>query len=336
MNIELKSKHFLKLNDFSKEEILYLINISLYFKHIKKCNLEEQYLKNKNIVLIFEKTSTRTRCAFEIACFDQGANVTFLDSISSQIGMKESIKDTARVLSKMYDAIEYRGFEQCKIEELARYSQVPVINGLTNEFHPIQMLADLMTMIEFSDKKLEDISFAYVGDAQNNIANSLLHLGSVMGMNVRIAAPKFLWPNAKWINYCKDIGKKSGARILITQSMNKAIENVDFIYTDVWVSMGEDQNKWRERIESLKKYRVDTHIMLQTNNVDTKFMHCLPAYHNTETEIGKWVFDHFGLDGVEVCDKVFEQNSDIIFTQSENRVHTTKAVLISLLTDIKF
>lgn len=331
MNICLKNRHFLKLNDFSKEEILYLVNLAFKLKQLKKNNKESKNLKNKNIVLIFEKTSTRTRCSFEVACFDQGAGVTFLESFSSQIGVKESIKDTARVLSRIYDAIEYRGFNQSKVEELAKYSKVPVINGLTNEFHPTQMLSDLMTMMEFSDKRLEEISFAYVGDAQNNIGNSILHLGAIMGMNVKIASPRFLWPKKDWIDYCKNVAKKSGARVLITESMDDAIRNVDFIYTDVWVSMGEEKSKWDERVNNLKKYRVDSEAILTTNNHNVKLMHCLPCYHNTETEIGKWVFDKFALDGVEVSDEVFEANSNIIFTQSENRLHTIKAVLISLI-----
>ena len=294
---------------------------------------ETQYLRGKNIALIFEKTSTRTRCAFEIAARDQGAYTTYLEPSGSQIGHKESIKDTARVLGRMYDAIEYRGFSQYVVEELAKYAQVPVYNGLTDDFHPTQMLADLLTMREHCDKPLNQTSYAYLGDARFNMGNSLLIAGALMGMDVRIATPKDLMPSTKIIQKAQELAQQSGAKITLTQDAQAAVKNVDFIHTDIWVSMGEPESAWRERINLLKPYQVNANLMRAGNNPNTKFMHCLPSFHNRETKIGQWIFETFNMDGIEVTEEVFESTASIVFDQAENRMHTIKAVMVATLGD---
>ncbi|KES12947.1 Ornithine carbamoyltransferase [Snodgrassella alvi SCGC AB-598-P14] len=328
----LKQKHFLKLLDYTPAEIQTLLDLAASLKAEKKNAAEQPRLTGKNIALIFEKTSTRTRCAFEVAAHDQGAHVTYLDSSGSQIGHKESIRDTARVLGRMYDAIEYRGYGQEIVEQLAEYAGVPVINGLTNEYHPTQMLADLLTMKENSKKPLNQIAYAYVGDARYNMGNSLLVAGAKMGMDVRIGAPRAFWPNDALIEQCRSIAKQTGARITLTEDAAAAVDQADFIHTDVWVSMGEAKETWKERIEQLRPYRVDARLMAASNNPEVKFMHCLPAIHNRDTQVGQWLFDEFSLDGAEVSEEVFESVASIVFEQAENRMHTIKAVLVALLT----
>ena len=328
----LKQKHFLKLLDYTPAEIQTLLDLAASLKAEKKNAAEQPRLTGKNIALIFEKTSTRTRCAFEVAAHDQGAHVTYLDSSGSQIGHKESIRDTARVLGRMYDAIEYRGYGQEIVEQLAEYAGVPVINGLTNEYHPTQMLADLLTMKENSKKPLNQIAYAYVGDARYNMGNSLLVAGAKMGMDVRIGAPRAFWPNDALVEQCRSIAKQTGARITLTEDAAAAVDKADFIHTDVWVSMGEAKETWKERIEQLRPYRVDARLMAASNNPEVKFMHCLPAIHNRDTQVGQWLFNEFSLDGAEVSEEVFESVASIVFEQAENRMHTIKAVLVALLT----
>lgn len=328
----LKQKHFLKLLDYTPAEIQTLLDLAASLKAEKKNAAEQPRLTGKNIALIFEKTSTRTRCAFEVAAHDQGAHVTYLDSSGSQIGHKESIRDTARVLGRMYDAIEYRGYGQKIVEQLAEYAGVPVINGLTNEYHPTQMLADLLTMKENSKKPLNQIAYAYVGDARYNMGNSLLVAGAKMGMDVRIGAPRAFWPNDALVEQCRSIAKQTGARITLTEDAAAAVDQADFIHTDVWVSMGEAKETWKERIEQLRPYRVDARLMAASNNPEVKFMHCLPAIHNRATQVGQWLFNEFSLDGAEVSEEVFESVASIVFEQAENRMHTIKAVLVALLT----
>ncbi|AHN29177.1 MULTISPECIES: ornithine carbamoyltransferase [Snodgrassella] len=328
----LKQKHFLKLLDYTPAEIQTLLDLAASLKAEKKNAAEQPRLTGKNIALIFEKTSTRTRCAFEVAAHDQGAHVTYLDSSGSQIGHKESIRDTARVLGRMYDAIEYRGYGQEIVEQLAEYAGVPVINGLTNEYHPTQMLADLLTMKENSKKPLNQIAYAYVGDARYNMGNSLLVAGAKMGMDVRIGAPRAFWPNDALVEQCRSIAKQTGARITLTEDAAAAVDQADFIHTDVWVSMGEAKETWKERIEQLRPYRVDARLMAASNNPEVKFMHCLPAIHNRDTQVGQWLFNEFSLDGAEVSEEVFESVASIVFEQAENRMHTIKAVLVALLT----
>lgn len=331
--MSLKNRHFLKLLDFSPAEIVALLDLAAELKAAKKAGQEQQYLKGKNIALIFEKTSTRTRCAFEVAARDQGAGVTYLEPSGSQIGHKESIKDTARVLGRMYDGIEYRGFGQVVVEELAAYAGVPVFNGLTDEFHPTQMLADLLTMREHCAKPLNQIAYAYVGDARYNMGNSLLLAGALLGMDVRIGAPQALLPSADIIAKAQALAEQTGARILLTEDVAEAVKGVDFIHTDVWVSMGEPVEVWHERIALLKDYRVTPELMAAAQNPDVKFMHCLPAFHNRETKVGEWIYETFGLDGVEVTEEVFESPASIVFDQAENRMHTIKAVLVASLGD---
>lgn len=331
--MSLKNRHFLKLLDFSPAEIVALLDLAAELKAAKKAGQEQQYLKGKNIALIFEKTSTRTRCAFEVAARDQGAGVTYLEPSGSQIGHKESIKDTARVLGRMYDGIEYRGFGQTVVEELAAYAGVPVFNGLTDEFHPTQMLADLLTMREHCAKPLNQIAYAYVGDARYNMGNSLLLAGALLGMDVRIGAPQALLPSADIIAKAQALAEQTGARILLTEDVAEAVKGVDFIHTDVWVSMGEPVEVWHERIALLKDYRVTPELMAAAQNPDVKFMHCLPAFHNRETKVGEWIYETFGLDGVEVTEEVFESPASIVFDQAENRMHTIKAVLVASLGD---
>jgi len=329
--LNLKNRNFLKLLDYTPEEIQYLLDLAAQLKADKKAGREQQHLVGKNIALIFEKTSTRTRCSFEVAAHDQGAHVTYLGPTGSQIGVKESMKDTARVLGRMYDGIEYRGFAQTIVEELGKYAGVPVWNGLTNEFHPTQILADFLTMREHSKKPLQQISYAYLGDARYNMGNSLLVGGAKMGMDVRIVAPKALQPAAELVAECKAIAEKTGARITITDDVALGVKGCDFLYTDVWVSMGEPDEVWKERIELLKPYQVNAALMAKTGNPDCKFMHCLPAYHNLETKVGRQVFEKFGMDGVEVTEDVFESPASIVFDEAENRMHTIKAVMVATL-----
>ena len=333
MSINLKNRSFLKLLDYTPEEISYLLDLAAELKQAKKDGREVKHLTGKNIALIFEKTSTRTRCAFEVAAYDQGAHVTYLGPTGSQIGVKESMKDTARVLGRMYDGIEYRGFAQKTVEELSEYSGVPVWNGLTNEFHPTQILADFLTMKEHSGKSLREVSYAYLGDARFNMGNSLLVGGAKMGMDVRIVAPKALQPAAELVEECKRIATKTGARITVTDNVDEGVRGCDFVYTDVWVSMGEPVEVWKERIALLKPYQVNASLMERTGNPDCKFMHCLPSYHNLETQVGRDVHEKFGLDGVEVTEDVFENSSSIVFDEAENRMHTIKAVMVATLGD---
>jgi ornithine carbamoyltransferase len=327
----LQGRDFLKEADFTKAEFEYLIDLASKLKSEKKNTTEVKRLLGKNIALIFEKTSTRTRAALEVAAYDQGANVTFLDSTSSQIGHKESIADTARVLSRIYDAISYRGFDQSIVESLAHHSQVPVINALTDQWHPTQMLADFLTMKEASEKDFSEIAFAYLGDARNNMGNSLLITGALLGAKVSIVAPASLQPSLAVQNMAKDLAKNSNAQINITEDVSQGVKNVDFIHTDVWVSMGEPKAVWKERINLLKPYRVDSKTIEQTNNPNVKFMHCLPAFHDVSTKLGKEISEEFNLDGIEVTDEVFESAASIVFDQAENRMHSMKAVLVAVL-----
>jgi ornithine carbamoyltransferase len=327
----LQGRDFLKEADFTKAEFEYLIDLASKLKSEKKNTTEVKRLLGKNIALIFEKTSTRTRAALEVAAYDQGANVTFLDSTSSQIGHKESIADTARVLSRIYDAISYRGFDQSIVESLAHHSQVPVINALTDQWHPTQMLADFLTMKEASEKDFSEIAFAYLGDARNNMGNSLLITGALLGAKVSIVAPASLQPSLAVQNMAKDLAKNSNAQINITEDVSQGVKNVDFIHTDVWVSMGEPKAVWKERINLLKPYRVDSETIEQTNNPNVKFMHCLPAFHDASTKLGKEISEEFNLDGIEVTDEVFESAASIVFDQAENRMHSMKAVLVAVL-----
>lgn len=336
MAFNLTNRGLLSLIHHSPRELRYLLDLSRDLKRAKYTGTEQQHLKGKNIALIFEKSSTRTRCAFEVAAYDQGANVTYIDPSSSQIGHKESMKDTARVLGRMYHAIEYRGFSQAIVEELANFAGVPVFNGLTDEYHPTQMLADVLTMREYSDKPLHEISFAYVGDARNNMGNSLLLIGAKLGMDVRIAAPKVLWPSDSHIDSCKAIAAETGARLTLTETPQTAVDGVDFIHTDVWVSMGEAIETWAQRVDLLLPYQVNTALIKAANNPRVKFMHCLPAMHNTDTVIGKQIAEQYPVlaNGVEVSEEVFESSACIAFEQAENRVHSIKAVLVSTLADI--
>ncbi len=331
MAFNLRNRSFLKLLDFTPQEIKFLLEMSVDLKKAKYAGYEQQRLKGKNIALIFEKASTRTRCAFEVAAFDQGALVTYLGPTGSQIGKKESMKDTARVLGRMYDGIEYRGFAQTTVEELAEYSGVPVWNGLTNEFHPTQILADFQTMIEHSDKPLHQVSFCYLGDARNNMGNSLLIGAAKMGMDFRAAAPKSVQPAEELVARAREIAKETGAKITITEDVEEAVKGVDFLYTDVWVSMGEPDEVWKERIELLKPYQVNMDVIKKTGNPKVKFLHCLPAFHNRETTIGEEIYQKFGLDGMEVVEDVFESEHSVVFDQAENRLHTIKAVMVATL-----
>jgi ornithine carbamoyltransferase len=331
MAFNLRNRHFLKLLDFTQEEIRFLIDLSKNLKAAKYSGYEEQKLKGKNIALIFEKSSTRTRCAFEVAAHDQGAHVTYLGPSGSQIGHKESMKDTARVLGRMYDGIEYRGFGQEIVEELAQFAGVPVWNGLTDEFHPTQILADFMTMEESSGKNLKNISFAYLGDARNNMGNSLLIGGAKMGMDVRLVAPKSFWPTKELVAKAREIGEKSGATITLSENVEEGVKGVDFLYTDVWVSMGEPASAWEERINLMKPYQINMGVINATENENVKFMHCLPAFHNKETKVGKEIFEKYGMDGLEVTEEVFESEYSIVFDEAENRMHTIKAVMVATL-----
>ena len=336
MAFNMRNRSLLSLMHHTTRELNYLLDLSRDLKRAKYTGTERPHLKGKKIALIFEKTSTRTRCAFEVAAHDQGAHVTYIDPVSSQIGHKESMKDTARVLGRMFDAIEYRGFEQEIVEELAKFAGVPVFNGLTAEFHPTQMIADTLTMREHSDKPLHDISYAYLGDARYNMGNSLLMIGAKLGMDVRIGAPKALWPSEDFIKQCQAFAEESGARITITEDPKEAVKGVDFIHTDIWVSMGEPVEAWDERIEQLLPYQVNANMMKASGNPRVKFMHCLPAFHNSETKVGKDIAARYPnlANGVEVTEEVFESPANIAFEQAENRMHTIKAILVSALADI--
>ena len=331
MPVNLRNRSFVKLLDFTPEEIAFLLKLSTDLKAAKYGGYEQPRLKGKNIALIFEKASTRTRCAFEVAAYDQGAHVTYLGPEGSQIGTKESMKDTARVLGRMYDGIEYRGFAQTTVEELARYSGVPVWNGLTNEFHPTQILADLLTMIEHSTKPASEIAYCYMGDARFNMGNSLMVGGCKMGMDVRICAPQALWPDAQLVETCRQIAAETGARLTLTEDVAEGVRGVDFIHTDVWVSMGEADAVWAERIALLKPYQVTLDALKLRGNPNVKFMHCLPAFHYLATEIGVQIYQKFGLDGMEVTDDVFESKHSVVFDQAENRKHTIKAIMVATL-----
>ncbi len=331
MPFNLRNRSFLKLLDFSPAEIKFLLDLSFDLKKAKYSGTEQPRLTGKNIALIFEKSSTRTRCAFEVAAHDQGAHVTYLDPVSSQIGHKESVKDTARVLGRMFDGIEYRGFGQQVVEDLAKYSGVPVWNGLTNEYHPTQVLADLMTMIEHSDKPLNQISFCYMGDARNNMGNSLLVGCAKMGIDFRAAAPEACQPAEELVQTCRGIAKLTGARITITDKIDVAVKDADFLYTDVWVSMGEPASVWEERVKLLQPYQINQQALRLTGNEKVKFLHCLPAFHNRETKVGEEIYKKFGLESMEVTEEVFESSASIVFDQAENRVHTIKAVMVATL-----
>ena len=331
MSFNLRNRSLLDLKDFAPRDIRFLLNLAAELKRSKYAGNEYPRLKGKNIALIFEKASTRTRCAFEVAVHDQGGHVTFIDSGSSQMGHKESLKDTARVLGRLYDGIEYRGFHQAVVEELARFSHVPVWNGLTDEAHPTQILADLLTMEEFGEKPLHELSFCYLGDARFNMGCSLLIGGTQMGMDVRIAAPVGLQPPVELVAQMRELALTTGARITIEADPLKAVAGADFLYTDVWVSMGESDEVWRQRIDQLMPYQVTTALMKATGKARTRFMHCLPALHSLDTEVGRDIHKKYGLSEIEVTDAVFESDASIVFTQAENRMHTIKAVLVATL-----
>jgi ornithine carbamoyltransferase len=331
MALNLRNRHFLKLLDFTPQEIRFLLDLSLNLKKAKYGGYEQQRLKGKNIALIFEKDSTRTRCAFEVAAYDQGAHVTYLGPTGSQMGKKESLKDTARVLGRMYNGIEYRGFGQRIVEELAKYAGVPVWNGLTDEFHPTQVLADLMTMIEHSDKPLSRIKFAYMGDARNNMGNELLIGAAKMGMEFRSIAPKPVQPSTEMVEKAEAIASETGSKITITEDIKNGVQGCDFLISDVWVSMGESADRWKERVELLKPYQVNRPAMEMTGNPNVKYLHCLPSFHNRETVIGEEIYQKFGLDGMEVTEEVFESPASLVWDEAENRVHTIKAVMVATL-----
>ncbi|MDO4698816.1 MAG: ornithine carbamoyltransferase [Pasteurellaceae bacterium] len=333
-SISLKNRHFLRLMDFTPAELQYLLELSAKLKADKKAGVEKPTMQGKNIALIFEKDSTRTRCAFEVAAFDQGARVSYLGSSGSQIGHKESMKDTARVLGRMYDGIQYRGFGQELVQILADYSGVPVWNGLTNEFHPTQILADFLTMIEHSNKPLNQIKLAYLGDARNNMGNSFVEGAALMGVDLRLVAPKQFFPEQQLLDEVAEMAAKTGAKITCTEDVAEGVKDVDFIYTDVWVSMGEPESAWEARINLMKPYQVNAALMQATGNPNTKFMHCLPAFHDDKTTVGKAIAEKFGMNGLEVTDEVFESPASIVFDEAENRMHTIKAVMVATLGDL--
>lgn len=331
MAFNLRNRHFLKLLDFTPADIQFLINLAKDLKSAKYAGSETPRLQSKNIALIFEKTSTRTRCAFEVAAYDQGANVTYLAPSGSQIGHKESMKDTARVLGRMYDAIEYRGYHQATLEELAKYAGVPVWNGLTNEFHPTQILADFLTMTEHSTKALSAQSLCYLGDGANNMGNSLLIGAAKMGLDFRMACPSQCRPQTSLIEQAQSIADTTGAKLTFTDNVADAVEAVDFLYTDVWVSMGEPESIWEERIKLLSPYQVNKEVLDLTGNPKVKFLHCLPAFHNRETAVGEDIYKKYGLEGLEVTEGVFESPHSIVFDQAENRMHTIKSIMVATL-----
>jgi ornithine carbamoyltransferase len=331
MTVNLYRRNFLKEIDFTAGELVYLIDLGAELKAAKQAGTEQRRLVGRSIALIFEKTSTRTRCAFEVAAYDQGAHVTYLGPEGSQLGKKESVKDTARVLGRMFDGIEYRGFDQDRVETLGRYAGVPVWNGLTDQWHPTQMLADMLTMREHAAKPLTEISYCYLGDARNNTARSLLATGALLGMDVRIAAPESLWPDADLRTSAEKMAADSGARTLVTSDVGLAVADADFLYTDVWVSMGEPTDTWGERIRKLLPYQVNQKVVALTGNADVRFMHCLPALHNRDTGLGEDLWERTGLSELEVTDDVFESSRSVVFDQAENRLHTIKAVMVATL-----
>ncbi len=329
--IDLHGKSLLRLADFSSEEIVYLVDLAAELKAAKREGREEQKLVGKEIALIFEKDSTRTRCSFEVAAYDQGAHVTFIGPSGSHMGHKETVKDTARVLGRMYDAIEFRGFDQNAAEELAKWSGVPIYNGLTDEWHPTQILADFLTFKEHSSKPLNEVVFCYLGDARFNMADSYLVGGAKLGMDVRVASPKSLWPQDEIVELARSVAAETGATITITDDVAEAVRGADFLLTDVWVSMGEPDEVWAERIKLLTPYQINAKTIELTGNPDVKFMHCLPAFHNTDTQVGKEIFEKFGMDALEVTEEVFESPASLVFDEAENRLHTIKAVMVATL-----
>jgi ornithine carbamoyltransferase len=333
MSVNLRHRSFLKELDFTKPEFEFLLKLSGDLKAAKVGGDEQPRLKGKTIALIFEKSSTRTRCSFEVAAYDQGAHVTYLGPEGSQIGHKESMKDTARVLGRLYDAIEYRGYAQETVEILGEYAGVPVWNGLTDKFHPTQTLADVLTMTEHSRKPLEEIAYCYTGDARNNMGNSLMITGCLLGMDVRLCGPKAQWPEAELVATARKLAAGSGARFTLTEDVEQAVRDVDFLYTDVWVSMGEPKEVWDQRVQLLKPYQVNADMVRRTGNPQVKFMHCLPAFHNRETKVGAEIYEKTGLDGLEVTEDVFESERSIVWDQAENRMHTIKAIMVATLGD---
>ncbi|WP_405776149.1 ornithine carbamoyltransferase [Streptomyces sp. NBC_00859] len=331
MAIDLAGRHFLKELDFTAEEFRALVGLAAELKAAKKAGTEVQRLRGRNVALIFEKTSTRTRCAFEVAAADQGASTTYLDPSGSQIGHKESFKDTARVLGRMFDAIEYRGDSQSQVEELAAHAGVPVYNGLTDDWHPTQMLADVLTMTEHSDKPLESIAFAYLGDARFNMGNSYLITGALLGLDVRIAAPRAYWPAAEVVAQARELAAAGGGTVTLTEDIAEGVLGCDFVVTDVWVSMGEPKEVWAERIAALAPYAVTMDVLRATGNPQVKFLHCLPAFHDLDTRVGREIHAQFGLSELEVTDEVFESEHSVVFDEAENRMHTIKAVLVATL-----
>ncbi|OCH25173.1 ornithine carbamoyltransferase [Aliivibrio sp. 1S128] len=332
MAFNIRNRNFLKLLDFTPKEIMHLLELSADLKKAKYAGYEQPQLSGKNIALIFEKASTRTRCAFEVAAFDQGAKVTYLGPSGSQIGHKESMKDTARVLGRMYDGIEYRGFGQSIVEELGLYAGVPVWNGLTDEFHPTQILADFLTMQEYANgKQLNQITFAYLGDARNNMGNSLMVGAAKMGMEIRLVAPKQFWPEDELVAQCQSIAVQTGAKIILTEEVETGVKGCDFLYTDVWVSMGEAPEAWDERVALMTPYQINMDVIKATHNPNVKFMHCLPAFHNDETTVGKEIAEKYGMNGLEVTEEVFESEFSIVFDEAENRMHTIKAIMVATL-----
>ena len=333
MTVNLKHRSLLTLLDFTKEEINYLLDLSADLKKQKAEGREVKHLIGKNIALIFEKTSTRTRCAFEVAAMDQGAHTVYITPTGSQLGHKESVEDSARVFARMFDGIEYRGFQQKTVELLSEYSKKPVWNGLTNEFHPTQALADLLTIREHSKKDVKDVKLAFIGDIHSNTSNSLMIIAAKLGMDFRLVGPKALFPNKDLVEKCQKIASQTGAKLLITENVDEGVKDCDFLYTDVWVSMGEKHDVWKERIELLSGYRIDKEMMEKTGNKTVKFMHCLPAFHDIKTTTGKEIYEKFGLDCMEVTDEVFESEASIVFDEAENRLHTIKAVMVATLGD---
>ncbi|KGQ34312.1 ornithine carbamoyltransferase [Gallibacterium anatis] len=332
MPINLRQRHFLRLMDFTPQEIQFLLDLAAELKKAKYAGTEQPRLKGKNIALVFEKTSTRTRSAFEVSAFDQGANVSYIGPSGSQIGHKESMKDTARVLGRMYDAIQYRGYGQELVETLANYSGVPVWNGLTDEFHPTQILADFLTMLEHGKgKRLDQMKLAYLGDARNNMGNSFVEGAALMGLDLRLVGPKQFFPEQKLLDEVAETAKQTGANITCTEDVETGVKDVDFIYTDIWVSMGEPENAWAERIELMKPYQVNAKLMALTGNPNVKFMHCLPSFHDENTVIGKKMAEKYGMNGLEVTDEVFESEASIVFDEAENRMHTIKAIMVATL-----
>jgi len=331
MPVNLRNRSFLKEPDFTPDEWRFLLRLAAQLKAAKYAGTEVPRLQGRNIGLIFEKTSTRTRCAFEVAAYDQGAHVTHLDPSGSQLGHKESVEDTARVLGRFYDGIEYRGFAQEHVETLARYAGVPVWNGLTDEWHPTQTLCDVLTMREHTVKHDNEIAFAYLGDARNNMGNSLLVAGAMMGMDVRMVAPEILWNDKEVIQEAQQIAQATGALITHTENVTEGVRGVDFLYTDVWLSMGEPKEKWDERIAELRPYQINMDVVGATGNPNVKFMHCLPAFHDRRTKVGEEIYEHTGMDALEVTDEVFESRYSIVFDQAENRMHTIKAVMVATL-----